>query len=124
MGFYRQEYMSGLPFPIPGDLPDPEIKLSSLMSPALAGGFFTTVPSGKQISISISIYIYLYIYLKYLCTICVSQVIMLCTLNLYTVLKFNYMSVKMEKVLSGCQKKKKFRFFLHCLFRHIELELS
>ena len=34
--------VSGLPFPSPGDLPDPGIKPASLMSPALAGGFFTT----------------------------------------------------------------------------------
>ena len=38
----RQEYWSGLPCPPPGDLPDPRIELTSLMSPALAGGFFTT----------------------------------------------------------------------------------
>ena len=37
-----REYWSGLPCPSPGDLPNPEIKLMSLMSPALAGGFFTT----------------------------------------------------------------------------------
>ena len=42
MGFSRQEYWSGLPCPPPGDLPDPGIKPMSLMSPALAGGFFTT----------------------------------------------------------------------------------
>ena len=42
LGFPRQEYWSGLPFPSPGDLPDPEIEPESLMSPALAGGFFTT----------------------------------------------------------------------------------
>jgi len=42
VGFSRQEYWSGLPYPPPGDLPDPEIKPVSLMSPALAGGFFTT----------------------------------------------------------------------------------
>ena len=40
MGFPRQEYWSGLPFPPPGDLPDPGIKPES---PALAGGFFTCV---------------------------------------------------------------------------------
>jgi len=40
----RQEYWSALPFPPPGDLPDPGIKP---MSPALAGGFFTTEPPGK-----------------------------------------------------------------------------
>ena len=42
MEFSRQEYWSGLLFCSPGDLPDPGIKLGSLMSPALAGGFFTT----------------------------------------------------------------------------------
>ena len=36
-----QEYWSGLPCPPPEDLPDPEIEPTSLMSPALAGGFFT-----------------------------------------------------------------------------------
>ena len=36
MGFSRQEYWSGLPFPSPGDLPDPQIKPESLASPALA----------------------------------------------------------------------------------------
>jgi len=39
--FSRQEYWSGLPFPSPGDLPDPGIRPVSLMSPALAGVFFT-----------------------------------------------------------------------------------
>ena len=48
MGFSRQECWSGLPFPSPGDLPNPGIESSkSLLSPALAGRFFTTVPSGK-----------------------------------------------------------------------------
>jgi len=39
MGFSRQEYWSGLPFPSPGDLPNPKIEL--------AGGFFTSEPPGK-----------------------------------------------------------------------------
>ena len=42
MGFPRQEYWSGLPFPAPGDLPDPGIKPTSLVSSTLAGKFFTT----------------------------------------------------------------------------------
>ena len=42
MGFSRQEYWSELPCPPPRDLPNPGIELGSLMSPALAGGFFTT----------------------------------------------------------------------------------
>ena len=46
MGFPRQEYWSGLPFPIPGQLPDPGIEPTS---PALADGFFTTVPPGKTL---------------------------------------------------------------------------
>ena len=41
MGFSRQEYWSRLPFPPPGDLPHPGIKLKALVSPALAGGFLT-----------------------------------------------------------------------------------
>ena len=42
MGFSGQEYWNGLPFPPPGDLPNPWIEPESLTSPALAGGFFTT----------------------------------------------------------------------------------
>ena len=44
MGFSRQEYWSGLPFPSPEDLPSPGIEPVSLASPALTGGFFTTEP--------------------------------------------------------------------------------
>ena len=40
-GFLRQEYWSGLPFPIPGGLPDPGIEPASLASPLLAGGFLS-----------------------------------------------------------------------------------
>ena len=42
MGFSRQEYWSGVPFPSLGDLPDPGINPASLMSPALPALFFTT----------------------------------------------------------------------------------
>ena len=42
MGLSRQEHCSGLPCPPPGDLPDPGMEPTSLMSPALGGGFFTT----------------------------------------------------------------------------------
>ena len=41
MVFSRQEYWSGLPCPPPGDLPNPGTEHVSLMSPELAGGFFT-----------------------------------------------------------------------------------
>ena len=42
MGFSRQEYWNGLPFPLLGDLPYPGIKPVSLISPASAGRFFAT----------------------------------------------------------------------------------
>ena len=45
MRLAKEEYWSGLPFPSPGDLPDPGIKPAS---PTLAGGFFTTAPHGKS----------------------------------------------------------------------------
>ena len=46
--FSRQEYWSGLPFPTPGDLPDPTIEPTSLGFPAAwAGRFLTAVPPGK-----------------------------------------------------------------------------
>ena len=47
MGFSRQEYWSGLPCSPPGDLPDPRMESVFLISPALAGRFFTTGPPRK-----------------------------------------------------------------------------
>ena len=42
MGFSRQDYWSGLPCPLPGDLPDPGIEPGSCTFPTLAGALFTT----------------------------------------------------------------------------------
>ena len=47
MGFSRQEFWSGLPFPPWGDLPEPGIKPTSCVAPALAGRFFIVEPPGK-----------------------------------------------------------------------------
>ena len=47
MGFSRQEFWSGLPYPSPGDLPHPGIKPESPASPGLAGWSFITEPPGK-----------------------------------------------------------------------------
>ena len=47
MEFSRQEYWSGLPYLPPGCLPDPEVELASLASPAPAGRFFNTAPPEK-----------------------------------------------------------------------------
>ena len=48
MGFSRQEYWSGLPFPSPGDLPDPGIEPGS---PALEADALTSEPPGKEVVI-------------------------------------------------------------------------
>ena len=49
MGFPRQEYWSGLPFPSPGDLSNPGIETRSPVAPALAGEFFNTEPPVKPV---------------------------------------------------------------------------
>ena len=54
MGFSRQEYWSGLPFPSPGDLPNPGIEPKS---PALQADTLTSGPPGKSCT-------YMYIFLK------------------------------------------------------------
>ena len=46
-GIFQARILGGLPFPSPGDLPDPGIEPVSLASPALAGRFFTTMPPGS-----------------------------------------------------------------------------
>ena len=48
MEFSKQEYWSELPFPSPGDLPDPGIEPESPVSSTLAGGFFTAEPPGMR----------------------------------------------------------------------------
>ena len=45
MGFPRQEYWSGVPFPPPGNIPDTGIKPTSPVFPELAGRFFTIEPT-------------------------------------------------------------------------------
>jgi len=48
MRFPRQEFLSGLPFPSPGDLPNPRLELKSPESPALAGRFSSLKASEKN----------------------------------------------------------------------------
>ena len=54
----RQEYWSGLPFPTPGDLPDPRIEPTSLVSPVLAGRFFNHCPTWEALSVKYTLEIY------------------------------------------------------------------
>ena len=53
MGFSRQEYWSGMPFPPPGDLPDPVIEPLSLVSPALQVDSLPTDLPGKTLDPSV-----------------------------------------------------------------------
>ena len=58
MGFSRQEYWSGLPFPPPGDFLNPEVEPASPTFPALAGGFLTTEPkSGSPLGSPNQVYV-------------------------------------------------------------------
>ena len=50
MGFSRQEYWSGLPFPSPGDFPEPGIKPGSPVSPALQADSLPSESPGKPCS--------------------------------------------------------------------------
>ena len=61
MEFPRQEYLRGLPFPSPADLPDAETEPTS---PALASGFFTAEPRGKPSYVCIYIYTHTHIYIQ------------------------------------------------------------
>ena len=60
MGLCRQGYWSGLPFPPPGDRPNPGMEPVSPASPSLAGGFFTTKSAGKPLVYNIYIYIFIH----------------------------------------------------------------
>ena len=57
MGFSRQEYWSGLPFPPSGDHPDLGIEPASPVAPAFAGRFFSIEPPGKPWEIIIIAFI-------------------------------------------------------------------
>ena len=88
MGFSRQVYWSGLPFPCPGDLPDPGIEPRS---PALQADALPSKPPGKPLSIYLSIYLYIYpsIYLcKRYMTICIY--IYICHIYVYIDIPYLY----------------------------------
>ena len=61
-GISQEQYWSGLPFPSPGDLSDPGMKLVSLLSPALATGFFTNFATWEVDAM----FMYTFIYFKIL----------------------------------------------------------
>ena len=75
MGFSRQEYYSGLPFLLKGDLPDPGIEPKSLTPPALAGKIFTPSATWKAPLLNALFYLSLRsniyrLYIIFLCQIC------------------------------------------------------
>ena len=55
-GISQARIQRGLPFPFPGDPPDPGIELVSLVSPALAGGFFITEPHNLHLLLVSTLY--------------------------------------------------------------------
>ena len=61
MEFPRQEYWSGLPFPSPGHLPNPGVKLAS---PALQADSLLTEPVGEPPYINICLHVYLCVYIR------------------------------------------------------------
>ena len=64
MGFFRQEYWSGLLFPPPGDLYNPGIKPASFVCLALAGKFFTTRITWEAQHVCMSMYLPTHMYLN------------------------------------------------------------
>ena len=74
MGFSRQEYWCGLPFPPPWDLSNPGIKPALRLSPALAGGFFTSRTTWEDLWLFYNDIISLYI----LCTIFFFKWLLIC----------------------------------------------
>ena len=69
MGFARQEYWSGLPFPSAGDLSNPGMEPMSPVSLALAGRFFTTESPGKPTHTHTHVYMcHIYTYVSYIYT--------------------------------------------------------
>ena len=51
MGFPKQEHWNGLPFPPPGDGPQPGVKPASPLSPMLQAGSLSTEPLGKPVQV-------------------------------------------------------------------------
>ena len=70
MGFFRQEYWSGLPFPSPGALPDPGKEPSS---PTLTGGFFTIEPPRKPKLNDSVVQIFCILFLYYLLILSIAE---------------------------------------------------
>ena len=70
MEFSRQEYCSELPFPSPGDIPDPGILHESLESPSLTGKFFSTAPLVKLIIVllktQLTLFLLLFVFIIFL----------------------------------------------------------
>ena len=75
MVFSSQEYWSGLPFPPPGDLPDPRIKPSPLRSPVSAGRFFKACTTWEA-----RVYIYIYVCIYVCMYMCVCVCVCVCIL--------------------------------------------
>ena len=114
MGFSRQEYWSGLSFPPPGDLPDPEIEPRSL---ALQADSLPSEPPGKPIYLMYiaSIYrffIYIYIY-ECLYILCIKP-------NLSIILPIGLLIVFSKKYLMRCEDEIKVHVHVQIRTNHLQ----
>ena len=101
MVFSRQEYWCGLPFPSPGDLPDPEMETGS---PALQADFFTTEPPGKPYSSFIKwiiIVIFFSVVTGRIERVCMCDHLVLSELTKYTISMNHYYYEALIKVVSS-----------------------
>ena len=100
MKFSRQEYWSVLPFLPPGNLPDRGIKPKSLVSPALAGGFFTTARHGKTTVIILSMNLVSGKYRRYSKTFAMVKVIGSNRCTLYNLVNVTSEVIKAQSLTS------------------------
>ena len=98
MGFPRQEYWNGLPFPSLGEIPDPGIKLAYPASPTSTSRFFTTDPSGESKSTVVIVTNYWITY----------------TINGLTVWYVKYILIREPYLNKAITKKKKEKSSLPC----------
>ena len=96
MGFSRRKYWSGLPFPPPGDLPNPGLKPLSPESPALQADSLPLSHWGSPIMYSIYMYTCVCVYL-YLVYVCIYIIYSICVCMFYVYIIYENMSTVAQR---------------------------